>query len=132
MDDKDRKLLYKDLCARLPYGVVVCYDDGDPYHKADKITLEGIDMWNELVSGGNGNFPWELEHCKPYLRSLKNRTPEEREFLDDLSDSRCTPRMAELKIDYYLEHHLDYRGLIEKGLAIEAPDDVYVITKRIS
>ena len=27
--------------------------------------------------------------------------------------------------DYCNKHHLDYRGLIEKGLALEAPDDMY-------
>ena len=28
-------------------------------------------------------------------------------------------------IDWLNEHHFDYRGLIEKGLALEAPEDMY-------
>lgn len=28
-------------------------------------------------------------------------------------------------LDWLNEHHFDYRGLIEKGLAIEAPNDMY-------
>ena len=28
-------------------------------------------------------------------------------------------------IDWLNSHHFDYRGLIEKGLAIEAPSDMY-------
>lgn len=28
--------------------------------------------------------------------------------------------------DWLLEHHFDYRGLIEKGLAIEAPEGMYI------
>ena len=28
-------------------------------------------------------------------------------------------------LDYILSHHFDYRGLIEKGLALEAPEDMY-------
>jgi len=27
--------------------------------------------------------------------------------------------------DWYNAHHFDYRGLIEKGLAIEAPEGMY-------
>lgn len=27
--------------------------------------------------------------------------------------------------DYLNAHHFDYRGLIEKGLALEAPEDMY-------
>lgn len=30
-----------------------------------------------------------------------------------------------LSTDWLNEHHFDYRGLIEKGLALEAPDDMY-------
>ena len=29
------------------------------------------------------------------------------------------------QLDWLLEHHFDYRGLIEKGLALEAPEDMY-------
>jgi hypothetical protein len=28
-------------------------------------------------------------------------------------------------IDWLNAHHFDYRGLIEKGLALEAPEDMY-------
>jgi hypothetical protein len=31
-------------------------------------------------------------------------------------------------IDWLNAHHFDYRGLIEKGLAIEAPEGMYNIT----
>ena len=32
---------------------------------------------------------------------------------------------ADCLIDWFLEHHFDHRGLIEKGLAIEAPEGMY-------
>jgi hypothetical protein len=28
-------------------------------------------------------------------------------------------------LDWLLAHHFDFRGLIEKGLALEAPDGMY-------
>ena len=35
------------------------------------------------------------------------------------------------KLDYLNSIHIDYRGLIEKGLALEAPDDMYTNIKGI-
>jgi hypothetical protein len=32
---------------------------------------------------------------------------------------------TEKTYDWYNAHHFDYRGLIEKGLALEAPEDMY-------
>jgi len=32
-----------------------------------------------------------------------------------------------LYLDWLNRHHIDYRGLIEKGLALEAPNDMYKI-----
>ena len=32
---------------------------------------------------------------------------------------------AAFEVDFYNKHHFDYRGLIEKGLALEAPEGMY-------
>ena len=35
------------------------------------------------------------------------------------------PEGSTLYVDWLNAHHFDYRGLIEKGLALEAPKDMY-------
>lgn len=39
--------------------------------------------------------------------------------------SRTEPLRSWKGIDWLLEHHFDFRGLIPKGLALEAPDNMY-------
>jgi len=67
----------------------------------------------------------DLNELKPYLRSLSSMTDEEREYLESLTNFHATPDVVRDKIDFYLERHLDFRGLIPKGLAIEAPEGMY-------
>ena len=56
----------------------------------------------------------ELWGAKPYLRPMDSMTEEEyAEFGYD------TLRYTIQDIDWLNAHHFDYRGLIEKGLAIE-------------
>jgi hypothetical protein len=61
----------------------------------------------------------QLCHVKPYLRPIHKLTKEELEELEFLTDSDY--------VDYCNEHHIDYRNLIPKGLALEAPEDMYKI-----
>lgn len=120
----DRELLLKDLCARLPYEVIVKYKSREKEGNV-KITSGNIGYVAEL---GNG---WWKE-CKPYLRPMSSMTEEERTeyFLlkhrdNDRDDNIILIDEASTLIDWLNAHHFDYRGLIEKGLAIEAPEDLY-------
>jgi hypothetical protein len=63
---------------------------------------------------------------KPYLRPLSSITDEEKkEFIKfRWTTQNGEPRMYEW-CDYANAHHFDYRGLIEKGLALEAPEGMY-------
>jgi hypothetical protein len=45
-------------------------------------------------------------------------TEEERQILEEY-DEYVEPYSIQLKIDFYNKYHFDYRGLIEKDLAIE-------------
>ena len=116
MTQEEKQLLLKDICGRLPYGVKV-HSDGIPHEQ----TLIG--------------FIPDIEHynIKPYLRPMTSMT--EKEMFDfhenggvlthyfkyDI-DLNCLTVSA---IDWLNEHHFDYRGLIEKGLALEASEDMY-------
>lgn len=117
MKQEDKELLIKDLCARLPYKQQVeILKDGTSI--TDKLTTATIKY---LESGY-----WDV---KPYLLPLSSMTDEENNKLGDelielelkaLSDEIDHSVPAAYEIDYYNSHHIDYRGLIEKGLAIDA------------
>ena len=117
MTQEEKKLLYKDLSARQPYRPFICF--------AGKITVPFLDIiastyGNELMSI-NGLNPKDI---KPYLRPMSSMTKEEWITYQNMCDSFRGGQFYEL-IDYLNAHHFDYRGLIEKGLAVEAPDGMY-------
>ena len=113
MTQEEKELLFKDLCTRLPYGVKV-HSDGIPHEQ----TLIG--------------FIPDIEHynIKPYFRPMSSMTEEE------LTECRETCKYRQVgqsvldcatceTFDWLNSHHFDYRGLIEKGLALEAPENMY-------
>lgn len=123
MSDKDLKLLLKDLSARLSHRVKV---EIDGYNIG---VLKGID--GGIISTDRGiNYPLRL--VKPYLRPMSSMTEEEDTrrcaFLDDIEGGieDAIPNY----IDWLNVHHFDYRGLIEKGLALVAPEGMYNIKKK--
>ena len=110
MTQKDKELLMKDLCARLPYRVKYM-DLWNP----DELptTLCDINVDVELIMNTDG-FSLEIEKCKPYLFPLSSMTEKQKIELTCIIDSDYA------QIDWYNKNHFDYRGLIEKGLAIDA------------
>jgi len=154
MKQEDKKLLLRDLCARSPYNVKcnVWYGPKSPaLNEKDKYTddiLETIDpkkgscTFHNAIGYDFGVFP--VEHVKPYLRPMSSMTEEERNewasgsakltldiFKKKISDEMDIPDASDsaFSIDWLNAHHFDYRGLIEKGLALEAPEGMYNITK---
>lgn len=138
MTNEQKQLLLKDLCARLPYGVKVCDDLGRIYElQIGNAYL--IDLFYE-----NGDY---IEPpIKAYLRPMSSMTEEEikkfeevsqRTFgIDDIENTifhregayGYFPVSIEIitnSIDYLNSIHVDYRGLIEQGLALSATDDMY-------
>lgn len=134
MTQEEKQLLIKDLCARLPYGVKVKYlywdeDKGCEYPVPmilDDINSDGYIRFHGDIAEGEGRGM--LIQYLPYLRSMSSMTEEEREYLEELSKFRALPHIVRDKVDFYLERHLDYRGLIPKGLALEAPEGMYAQT----
>ena len=133
MNKEDKKLLLQDLCARLPYGVkceVKYYDNAWEllaiYTNATTYAVRDI------------GYPIEtyFEDCKPYLFPLSSMTEEQIkefwkiEFKDnggyenDWDFPLYPPKVGNHFIiealDWLNRNHFDYRGLIEKGLAIDA------------
>ena len=126
MTPKDKELLLKDLCARLPYGVKIEFtwwvmDEGT----CDITTLEP-DHIEQIIGDEVGNA-----EIKPYLFPMSSMTDEQKEEYYILCDFVPTyhHEVGDIiedaydnweSIDYLNAHHFDYRGLIEKGLAIDA------------
>jgi len=123
MTQKEKQILFQDLCSRLPYGLKIqVYDN-----RYAPTTLTAIDIKKQECIFG---FNVPIENCLPYLRSMSSMTEEEsKEFAllqtDFYVDGFLYPIAATGMIDWLNAHHFDYRGLIEKGLAIEAPEGMY-------
>lgn len=118
MKQEEKELLLKDLCCRLPYGIKMNHI-ADNEHSPK--TLIGIDKDMITLAGLGGYECVDVEHYKPYLIPLSSMTGKHRAELfniripieDNFQDTLC-------EIDFYHRYHFDYRGLIEKGLAIDA------------
>ncbi len=129
MTQEEKFLLLKDLCSRLPHDTIVNVDNGKyredmkllPYH------LAALNTWD----------------IRPYLRPISSLTKEERieigkaiqkdrinpsgEIKAEGSDNLllCTVRQSANLMEWLNAHHFDYHGLIDMGLALEAPEGMY-------
>lgn len=137
MTQGNKQLLLKDLCGRLPYGVIC------------KLSAKNADVsiTEKLSLGGLEHFIYGTMDVLPYLRPMSSMTEEEFELLKQYSGLEYDQLdLAEFPnnhkcLDFYLSeipsyvvilvfdwlnvHHFDYRGLIEEGLALEVPEGMY-------
>lgn len=124
MTKKEKDILLKDLCARLPYGVIVHSKDLNHGTEADT-KLSPIDSW----------VFFNRVEAKPYLRPMSSMTEEEYKELKEIEPyygiapfnliNDWAPNYE--AIDWLNKHHFDYRGLIPMGLALAAPKGMYKI-----
>ena len=135
MTQEDKELLLKDLCARLPYGVMMGNRKDNTSYR-----LTGHDI-------EDAEFDDDFDDL-PYLRPMSSMTDEERKelkfilreksFAIDCHNELIIYTNPEYDCDHYFSdfyevqdwlnaHYFDYRGLIEKGLAIEAPEGMYEV-----
>ena len=147
MKQEDQELLLKDLCARLPYGVKgkceidasydTSFDTKSQTHTFDVIVYgikedsllvtplienqDELEFANEEVGDGI-----DILDFKPYLFPSSNMPDEAlREYSKTLDRIRTTKGYSESELtfdsfDCVNKYHIDYRGFIEKGLAIDA------------
>ena len=122
MTQEDKELLLKDLCARLPYGVKVESVFINPDTKEHKSC--GIEVFNAtsllMIRDGLGEF-------KPYLFPLSSMTEEQIKEFNSITQ-KCNTYIGKsiLLTDFCNKHHIDWRGFIEKGLALDATGlDIY-------
>lgn len=151
---EDKELLLRDICGRLPYGVIVDYKENEfeiPHWKITTIHPDTFDGWigyDKRVGAGSesGSRPFKIGEVKPYLRPMSSMTEEECDMVEEILGDKCIfdfmsngdivlkqgqfsqNKLAKL-YDYYTSIHVDYRGLIPKGLALEAPEGMYNLNK---
>lgn len=127
MTQKEKNLLLKDLCSRLPYGVKC---------RENKLDSQICTLYPEYIKFDN------IERYEPYLRSLSSMNEEEKwklvkmlhfssiqdedgneirhgiHLMDEINGELFLTNFDYDVIDWLNAHHFDYRGLIEKGLAV--------------
>ena len=128
MNKEDKELLLKDLCARLPYGVYVEHTSGFRGTLHDLtvyFTYNDDDSIKDYMCYTNffGDVACNLEFFKPYLFPMSSMTEEQTPELLHLTKKTLIEEEYQYEgviCDFYNKNHFDYRGLIEKGLAIDA------------
>jgi hypothetical protein len=148
-EDKQQQLRLKDLSARMPYGVKIMVKGWDSEKDLEftKIeTLRGIDDGFIYTKTSDKEVHSSVEPTlilldyKPYLRPMSSMTEEECDKVEEILGDKCIfdfmsngdiilkqgqfsqNKLAEL-YDYFNSIHVDYRGLIPNGLAIEVTEE---------
>ena len=132
MTRREKDLVLKDICARLPYNVKVLYDN----------TVYSIDyvsgIYEEIKLDNSYNFTLNISEVKPYLFPLSSMTEEqlfeiqeilgkneieiEDGFLHIIDSDRNTITYLEILalLEWFYKNHFDINNLIHKKLAINA------------
>ena len=143
MTKDDKELLLKDLCARLPYGVICHYDC---VFRCDTIVVQRTNARGKLVGiepTFDGEFGFMVDYTKinawydnirPYLHPMSSITKEEREEFRMLGgvmsyspqhNTWAISAFSPEAYDWLNKKMFDFRGLIPKGLALKAPEVMY-------
>lgn len=154
MTKEEKELLLKDLAGRLPYGTLISgyfkAGDGFERHFTMELNTAMLEELRAQCAGENTcvdniSCPcYYYSMLQPLLRPMssitedeitefrKNTEYESRECYNVRADNEPQQIVLEAdatetskRIDWLNAHHFDYRGLIERGLALEAPEGMY-------
>ena len=114
MTQEEKDLLLKDLCARLPYGIKVLYNN--EVFSVDYISA----IYEEIHLDIPDNYTVEISDIKPYLFPLSSMTEEQYKEYWELEHSGNMEHLSIPVLDWLNKNHFDYRGLIPMDLAIDA------------
>ena len=142
MTQEDKELLLKDLCARLPHGALVLVRK--PF--GGVVIEERVDLTVDILKGFIEDDDIRV---RPFLRPISSMIEEEMDKLFDIlkidkdgneedwikindvlgiefffPSGKWVENVAEA-YDYLYSIHIDFRGLIPMGLALEAKEGMY-------
>ena len=128
MTQEDKELLLKDLCARLRYiprceskmvcgGQVVGIEITGDNNARIEIALSGALSTKHIFVPLHSM----IKHHRLYLRPMSSMTEDEEVEYESIKGWKNEWEL----VDWLNAHHFDYRGLIEKGLALKAPEGMY-------
>lgn len=131
MTQEEKQMLFDDISRRLSCGVIVHHKKINVDYKVNGVLVnEKSDGEKELLiyvktlDNGIQLPPTGPGDVLPYLRPMSSMTEEEKLEYVIVWDSR-QPYLPTEAMDWLNAHHFDYRGLIENGLALEAPEEMY-------
>lgn len=112
MTDEDKNLLIRDTSGRIDTNtfVKVVYAYPSSRNESFNQFIHASDLENIKIG--------VYKEYKPYLRQLCDMTDEEKKQYDKLEKPHE-------KMDFINLNHFDPRGLIDKGLAIQADKNTY-------
>ena len=124
MTKDDLELLFIDLSARLPFGLKLLHVPSGTV--ADMKAIDDSYIYCDNVND-------LIENFKPYLRTWDSLTCKEIDYIEICDEELYLrhgfyQKSASNANDMILtlhRFHVDYRELIQKDLAIKAPDDMY-------
>lgn len=157
MKQEDRQLLLKELSARFIYKVKCHYkpEKDDDFDKECDFLIRAVDTDGYLIpttlSFRHGYY---IDNVKPYLRTIESMDDNEVDMLFKILKINEENGKEWIKVndigiirlfteegkdfyeiadamDYLNSIHIDYRDLIPKGLALEAPEGMYKRRKAI-
>ena len=139
MTQEDKELLLKDLCARLLYGVCYKHFTWDDEHGEECIAAKIYSINSDgYVKNCYDDETVYIDNVRPYLFPLSSMTEEQKAELkqEHIKDEKlyveCLTMAAKgdssmrgkviihYAMDWCNKNHFDYRGLIERGFAIDA------------
>ena len=117
MKQENKELLFRDLCARVPYGVKVQYMN-------NIFVIDYISSYEEVKLDTPDSYTVGVSEVKPYLFPLSSMTEEQTKELINLINTGQNDNNEFMRtlcrIEFYHKHYFDYRGLIHRGLALDA------------
>ena len=129
MTQNEKDILFKDLCARLPYGVKC------EVYNCIGVLDEVTTFYGVGITYSNGqDTTCRIDECKPYLFPISSMTEEQRRYINDRwgvnekFDFEIDPDWGKYFVELYdvlgfinwcYENHFDINGLIPKDLAID-------------
>lgn len=141
MTQKDKELLLKDLCARLPYGVKILNIPANVVGELFLVSTTDMVEYEPVDETDDDNWTQTLYNIKPYLRLMSSMTEEEKKIMRCYgfelftygsgytgfnNMESCIDEVSFKFMEEFLNsHHFDYRGLIPMGLALEAKEGMY-------